>query len=253
MFNLEYICHAERFLALQVPIYYYVKTKGSLANQNLSISNTVRMKLTVFEYYNRFYKAVLDEDEYEKSRLKVYKFLFDAAQDGAVPPAILPGTKRLGDERTTVSEKVLESNGLLQNTYRDRMLLQYYLEPVALKYDISVAEARLMLYLNQAEEIGTQRELAELTNLSRTSLSLALKKLVSRDLIAIEEVKDPRTRKKKLSLEFLQESNRMLEDLVQAEQDCEQARLAGFTPEELEEYRVLSGKIKANIQNVLQA
>lgn len=253
MFNLEYIRRGERFLALQVPIYYYVKTKGSLANQNLTITNTIRMKLMVFEYYNRFYKAVLDEEEYEKSRLKVYKFLFDAAQDGAVPPAIMPGTKRLGDERTTVSDEVLESNGLLQNTFRDRMLLQYYLEPVALKYDISVPEARLMLYLNQAKEIGTRRELAELTNLSRTSLSLTLKKLVSRNLISMEEIKVPKTKEKKLVLEFLPESNRLLEDLVQAEQDCENVRLAGFTPEELEQYQVLSDKIKANIQNVLQA
>ena len=37
MFNLEYIRYAERFYALQVPIYYYVKTKGSLASQYLSI------------------------------------------------------------------------------------------------------------------------------------------------------------------------------------------------------------------------
>lgn len=29
LFNLEYIRHAQRFFALQVPIYYYVKTKGS--------------------------------------------------------------------------------------------------------------------------------------------------------------------------------------------------------------------------------
>ena len=81
MFNLEYIRHAQTFFALQVPVYYYVRTKGSLASQALSISKTVRMKLTVFEYYNQFYKAVLDEEEYEKSRLKVYRFLFDAAQD----------------------------------------------------------------------------------------------------------------------------------------------------------------------------
>ena len=75
MFNLEYIRHAETFCALQVPIYYYVKTKGSLATQSLTIPKTIKMKLTVFEYYNRFFKTVLDEEEYEKSRLKVYKFL----------------------------------------------------------------------------------------------------------------------------------------------------------------------------------
>ena len=86
MFNLEYIRHAETFCALQVPIYYYVKTKGSLATQSLTIPKTIKMKLTVFEYYNRFFKTVLDEEEYEKSRLKVYKFLLDAAGAGALPP-----------------------------------------------------------------------------------------------------------------------------------------------------------------------
>ncbi len=253
MFNLEYIRHAERFFALQVPIYYYVKTKGSLANQNLTIANTIQMKLTVFEYYNSFYKTVLDEDEYEKNRLKVYKFLIDAAQDGAVPPVMLPGAKRLGDERTTVSQEVLQSNGLLQNVFRDRMLLQYYLEPVALKYDISVPEARLLLYIGQAEDMGTRRELAELTNLSKTSLTLTLKKLVSRELIEMKEVKDPETKEKQMTLTFLPAAEPLLTDLVQAEQDCERVRTAGFTPSELEEYQRLTEKIKFNIQNVLQA
>ena len=45
MFNLEYIRYAERFIALKVPIYYYVKTKGSLVSQSATISNTVKMKL----------------------------------------------------------------------------------------------------------------------------------------------------------------------------------------------------------------
>ena len=95
MFNLEYIRRAERFLALQVPIYYYVKTKGSLVNSNITISRTVKMKLTVFEYYQQFYKSVLNEEEYEKSRLKVYRFLLDMANDGVVPPLL--ASKKLGN------------------------------------------------------------------------------------------------------------------------------------------------------------
>lgn len=79
MFNLEYIRHARRFYALHTPIYYYVKTKGSLASQGINLSKTIKMKLTVFAYYNDFYKNVLDEEEYEKNRLQVYRFLIDAA------------------------------------------------------------------------------------------------------------------------------------------------------------------------------
>lgn len=72
MFNLEYIRYAERFIALKVPIYYYVKTKGSLVSQSVTISNTVKMKLEIFEYYNNFYKHTFDEAYYEKNRLRIY-------------------------------------------------------------------------------------------------------------------------------------------------------------------------------------
>ncbi|MFQ9151370.1 MAG: hypothetical protein ACLR6B_07410 [Blautia sp.] len=96
MFNLEYIRQAERFYVLRSPVYYYVKTKGSLASQGMSLSKTIQMKRMVFEYYNSFYKHVLEEEEYEKNRLQVYRFLVDAARDGIVPPVIFPGSVRLG-------------------------------------------------------------------------------------------------------------------------------------------------------------
>ena len=47
LFNLEYIRHAESFFALQVPIYYYLKRRGSLVSQGASITNTVRMKSNI--------------------------------------------------------------------------------------------------------------------------------------------------------------------------------------------------------------
>lgn len=53
-------------------------------NQKISITKTVKMKLMMFEYYNNFYKHVLDEEDYEKNRLQVYHFLVDAAKDGFV-------------------------------------------------------------------------------------------------------------------------------------------------------------------------
>ena len=73
------------------------RPKGSLASQSLSISRTVKMKLMIFESYHQFYKEVLDEESYERCRAKVYRFLLDAAGDGAVPP-LLPTSQRLGDE-----------------------------------------------------------------------------------------------------------------------------------------------------------
>jgi hypothetical protein len=75
LFNLEYIRHAESFFALQVPIYYYLKRRGSLVSQGASITNTVRMKSNIFEYYNEFYKDVYEDKDYADIRLQVYSFL----------------------------------------------------------------------------------------------------------------------------------------------------------------------------------
>ena len=94
------------------PIYYYVKRKGSLVNQGMNISRVIRMKLMVFEYCNNFYKHVLDEEDYEKYRFQIYRFLVDSAGDGTVFPSILGRVKRLGEERTVVFQKaVREENG----------------------------------------------------------------------------------------------------------------------------------------------
>ena len=45
LFNLEYVRYATTFYALRTPVYYYVKTKGSLVNQKISFARTVEMKL----------------------------------------------------------------------------------------------------------------------------------------------------------------------------------------------------------------
>lgn len=98
LFNMEYIRHVKSVYALQVPIYYYVKTKGSLVNQGASISRTIQMKRRVFKCYNEFFRNVFNQEDYEKNRFQVYQFLTDAAGDGIVPPSSLPGSMKLGDD-----------------------------------------------------------------------------------------------------------------------------------------------------------
>ena len=248
MFNLEYIRYAETFRALQVPIYYYVKTKGSLANQSLTISKTVKMKLMVFEYYQRFFKTVLDEEEYEKSRLKVYRFLLDAAGDGSVPPPILPNSRKLGNERIQVSLDVLSGEGVLYDAFRERKLLERYLETAALKNDLSLPDAKLLLALRSLAFQPTRRELADFVNLPRGTLSLSLQKLTARGLIKLAEVRRKAERFKRLDITFSEAAQPILSDLETARQDYETSRLASLTPED----DLLAGKIQAHIRDVLQ-
>ena len=252
MFNLEYIRYAETFRALQVPIYYYVKTKGSLANQSLTISKTVKMKLMVFEYYQRFFKSVLDEEEYEKSRLKVYRFLLDAAGDGSVPPPILPNSRKLGNERMQVSPDVLGGEGVLYDAFRERKLLERYLETAALKNDLALPDAKLLLALRDLAFQPTRRELADFVNLPRGALSLSLQKLTGRGLIKLNDVRRKAERFKRLDITFSEAAQSILADLETARQDYETSRLASLTPEELGQHDLLAGKIQAHIRDVLQ-
>ena len=275
MFNLEYIRYAKVFYALHAPIYYYVKRKGSLASQGISISKTVKMKLNVFEYYNNFYKHVLEEEDYEKNRLQVYRFFIDAAGDGTVPPSILPGSKKLGDERVFVNTEILQAEGPAGDAYRKRKLLEHYLEPVALKGDLKVADVRLLLCLCEKHEWDSRRELADFAGITRTNLTSGLQRLTMKGFLKVEEVKEPKPSKKdkttgknkmkaaemaetkrkgrggRIAVTILPAADAVMKELEMAQRDYDAARFAGFTEEELIKYAELSEKIKENTKNIL--
>ena len=252
MFNLEYIRYAERFYALQIPIYYYVKTKGSLANQSLTIAKTVKTKLMLFEYYQQFFKTVLDEEEYQRCRPKVYRFLVDAAGDGAVPPAVLPNSKKLGNERSRVAPELLDGSGPLHNAYRDRKLLEQYLETAALKNDLSLQDITLLLALRELQAPCTRRALADFTGLTRGSLTLGIQRLAVKNLIQTENLKDAETEEKLLRVSFNTASEPVFQDLDVALEDARQAGYADMTREERAQYESLSARVQHNIRTALQ-
>ncbi len=250
LFNLEYIRHAKRFFALQVPIYYYVKTKGSLASQGMNISKTIRTKLMLFEYYNEFYKTVLNEAEYEKRRLKVYRFLLDAAQDGMVSPLPL-GSTRLGKERTRIHSEALTGEGLLFDQYRERKLLDYYLEPAAQKNGLTLPEARLLLHLRSFSS-GVRKDLADFTGLSKGNLSVLLQRLSAKGLVSTAGSRTPDDRERQMKISLSPAAESVLTELENTLKDFESARLSGFSSAEQAQYTQLSQRIQDNVRDVLQ-
>ena len=277
MFNLEYIRHAQSFVAIQVPIYYYLKRKGSLVSQGISISKTIKMKLTVFEVYNNFYKHILDEKDYEKSRLQVYRFLLDSAGDGMVLPAIFPGSKKLGEERMTICTDVLDKPGLLLDDYRRRKLLEFCMEPVSLKHSLTFTDLRVLFYLSRDLTDRSRKELADLIGVSRASLSLSAQKLAGRGYLRVEDVKTDLTPEekaekkaakkaekkadpdkpaepkppKKLHFTIPEAAQPILKDMDTARKQYEAYVFEGFSQEERELYSALNGKMKDNVRQVL--
>lgn len=266
IFNLEYIRHAHTIYVLKVPVYYYVKTKGSLVSQGISMKKTIQMKRTVFAYYNNFYRDVFDDDDYEKRRVQVYRFLLDAASDGTVLPINLPGNFRLGDERDHVSEAIQEGEGLFFDMYRERRLLEKIFGIVASRNDLTTTDVKLLYYLNQPHGNCTYRETADVLNSSRMELSAAIQRLLGRELIAVTEKEKDSVKTKSGAKEkqqggkrrtnikeyvVTQEAETILSELLFAICDLEQIQYEGFSQEEIEMYEKLNEKRRQNIRKSL--
>lgn len=79
LFNLQYLCYAERICALPYPTYYYVKTKNSLVAKEATMKNTIQTKKFIFTYYKELYENI---DLYEENKGKINRFLVSIASDG---------------------------------------------------------------------------------------------------------------------------------------------------------------------------
>lgn len=272
MFNLEYVRHVNSIYALKVPVYYYVKTKGSLVSQGISMKKTIQMKRTVFAYYNDFYKDVFDDKDYEKRRGQVYRFLFDAASDGTVSPLSISGNYRLGDERTNVSEGVQEGEGIFFDSYRERKLQERMFDIVALRNGLTTVDVKLLYYLSQSHENCTFREMADILNISRRELSASIQRLLTKEMIAVpekekdraksksdikNEMKEKQQRDKKRGnlREYLvtPEAETVLSEMMFVLCDLDQIQYEGFSQEEIELYEALNEKRKRNIQKAVRA
>lgn len=81
LFNLSFIRYGSRFLALQKPIYYYMKRKGSLvATESISV-DAVKLRFELLEHYKDLYQSI---GLYEENKLKINSYMVAIAKDGGV-------------------------------------------------------------------------------------------------------------------------------------------------------------------------
>lgn len=257
IFNMEYYLHAERYYALQAPIYYYLKRKGSLVSQSMQIGKVIRMKLSVFEYYNQFYKNVYDAKDYGKKRPQVYRFLIDTAGDDMVPPSILPGVKKLGKERAFAYPSTVSGDGLLFDSYRSRKVMERYLEIIALKYDLSMKETMLLYHISQFYQSVSRKELADFMGVSVKSTTVALQKLILKNYIGVPKVESffelDKLTEKFFTIDVMESAYPIIADIDQAIADYQHVIFSDFTDAEEMEYQRLHQKIQDNMMKVLNS
>lgn len=246
LFNLEYLRHIQNVYVLKVPVYYYVKTKGSLVTQGMSVKKTILMKRKAFACYNEFYKDVLDDTDYEKRKMQVYRFLLDVAGDGEVWPAILPGNYKLGDERTNVSEEALGGEGFLFDLYCEQKLQERVFDVVALRNDLTTSDVKFLYYLSQPHGNCVFKETADLLHISRRELTMVVQRLLLKDMI----VEQKKSRRKDYITTA--EADSVVSEIWFALNDFAQMQYEGFSQEEIEIFEKLNEKRNQNIRNALK-
>ncbi|AGH40338.1 glycosyltransferase family 2 protein [Bifidobacterium thermophilum] len=186
IFNLDYMVHAASVYPVHVPMYYYVKTEGSLVNHAMKLSETVRIKRYVFDYYTEFFRQVYDEDTFARKRANIYRYLIAWASDGSANPA-LPSTKRLGEERLPL----IVPDGMRDNPFIAAHLasriLDRYLERIATQFGMDLGEVRVIVFLHYGGDTADFKALQDYLDAGRVSVTrlaetLALKGYVDSSL-----------------------------------------------------------------------
>ncbi len=252
LFNLEYCCYADTYFVLQSPVYYYVKRRGSLVSQGMSMSKVLRMKTDAFDYYSQFYRNVWDEEAYEKKRRALYRFFIDSAGDGFVPPLLLSNAQKLGSERFGVHRQTAVEEGIISDLYCTRKLLERETASVAQQYNLAVQDALLLLYLNQARRVQNRKELADILGMPKAVLSRSIQTLQSLNMIQVKKQKDPDTGFHELEFAPLPKAAPILAGLEQIYKSCDDIRLGGLSGQERELYLKLAARVKENVREALK-
>ena len=107
-FNLEYLQYVKRVYVMQKPLYYYVLTKGSLAQSRTDIIENLRVRNLLFENYKALYESL---DLYEEHKLRIRSFYIDFARDKNKEIKMIEGIKKEDLSRETVVEAVKDRIG----------------------------------------------------------------------------------------------------------------------------------------------
>lgn len=253
IFNLEYLLYVKNVYVLRVPVYYYVKTEGSLVQQGMKIGSIVRMKLNVIEYYTNFYKHIYSPADYDDKRFKIYSFLFDYSHDDAAIP-LFPGTKKLGQERTVAAHEPRMKNAWVYSYYMDRMF-QRNIRIVAERLKLDEQEVKIILFLRVFGKIESLKELADYLGVSQVAAFTYLSPLVLKGYLnmkvippELHDLLDTTAASARLT----PAAEPVIRALMDMMQDVDDAAMDGMTDDEKKTFQELASHSLSSLRGRLE-
>ena len=129
--------------------------------------------------------------------------------------------------------------------YKQRKLLEQYLEAVALRYDLEVQDIMLLSFIPEKPMKVSRKELADYTGYSVRTVAKILQKL------ALKKVIDITSHGKKAEIRIMQEYLSLFAELEYVKRDYDNVRFEGFTDDEIEECRRFQERINENVGRIL--
>ena len=246
IFNLEYLLHVKSVAILKAPVYYYQYTKGSLVDQSLNLSSTIKMKKSVIGYYNEFFRKTFDTPSYQERLPVIYGYLLAVSHDSLALP-FTSGTRKLnaGIDLSALSGECGAAFPM-RSAILEARLLGRYLETLARKHGMDEARVKLLYFMEKMKEPCSVESLCLLTGMGKPAVIVAMARLLADGLVRCES---PLGGKERFSFY----APELTKELQQLDQDVDAVCFAGFTDEEIRQYHKLEERIGNHILHHLQA
>ena len=245
IFNLQYLEHTRLISILKSPVYYYVKSEGSLVAQNLNIPSIVKMKKNVIKYYEGFYRKILSEDDFEARKPIIYGYLVSVSTDGFALP-LIDDEKKVGEGNPDYylrDDKETEVRFIKLSNFVLNRLLNSLAQANSL--DMNEITILYLLYLHK-EKLATE-EIAEACETNQANCAISLAKLVALSFIKISEVNI--FEDKKVYYEYV--SSPLDQQFEKIEEDYRSLCYDGLSEEEIKNFEKVRKAIMDNIKKTI--
>ena len=247
IFNLQYLQHTSLISILKSPVYYYVKSEGSLVMQNISIQGIVTQKKNVISYYEDFYRNILSEEDFEARKPIIYSYLVSVSTDGFALP-LIDEEKKLGEDNPNLCLNNAEGTEI-QFMKLSKVIFNRLLNSFAQANSLDLSEAKILylLYVNK-EKMATD-DIAETCEMSQATCTFHLSKLVASSLVKLVEINLFTDRK--LFYEYVPSAYD--QQFEKIEEDYRNLCYNNLDENEIEDYENIRKKILSNIIKTISA
>ena len=247
IFNMEYLLHTKTINPLPVPVYYYIKTEGSLVTQSMTLTKVVSTKINVYSYYNNFFRNVLDEKQYRKDRLAIAGYLVNSASDDHAP-GFLPGTRKLGNETIRAlfkDEESGKSEAFISMSYYMLKLFEKYELNISMKNNVEFRDVQVLSAIYLAGTIHDPKEISDFTGLPQIVVTAVIQHLLITGKIR-SELKD-----RQPEISIVDENDPLITDIRTTFSDVEDVMYSGFSEKERKQMQDMILRVSNNLKTRL--